>query len=149
MLKGLALTFLLATGVLAQAPGPLLSGSWIATAAGNQVYRGQWSGQLLPGRPDAAQGSWLILNDASRIVLQGTWAAEKSKQAWRGQWSARMATGRQASGTVVSGTWQTTADPTVSTLAEMLQHTLRQQVAGSWRSGQRAGNWWLKGPSTQ
>jgi len=144
MLKGLTTTVLLAFGVLAQPPSPLLSGSWIATAARDQVYRGQWSGQLLPGRPDAAQGSWLVLSDASRIVQQGTWAAEKSKQGWRGQWSARMATG-QPSGTVLSGTWQTTADSTTATLSELLQQTLQRQVAGSWRSGQRAGNWWLKG----
>ncbi|MEP7304439.1 MAG: hypothetical protein ABJA98_02865 [Acidobacteriota bacterium] len=149
MLKGLTITLLLALGVLAQPPSPLLSGSWIATTARNQVYRGQWSGQLLPGRPDAAQGSWLVLNDASRIVQQGTWAAEKSKQGWRGQWSVRMATGRQPSGTVLSGTWQTTADSTIATLAELLQQTLQQQVAGSWRSGQLGGNWWLKGPSSK
>jgi hypothetical protein len=143
------LTLLLAFGVLAQPPAPLFNGSWIATAARNQVYRGQWSGQLLPGRPDAAQGSWLVLDNASRIVQQGTWAAEKSTQGWRGRWSARMAAGSKPSGTVLSGTWQTSADSTIATLAELLQRTLQQQVAGSWRSDQLAGNWWLKGLSAK
>jgi hypothetical protein len=132
-------------GLAPQQPAGVLQGSWTATAAQNRVYRGQWSGQPLPGRPNAAQGSWIVLNDANRTVLQGTWAAEKSAQGWTGQWSARIATDRQPAGTVISGTWQAGEDLKDASLADMLRRTLDQQLAGSWRSGRLAGNWWLKG----
>ena len=142
---GFWIAIVLTCGSFAQQPPDVLRGSWSATVGPNQVYRGQWSGQPLPGQANAVQGSWLVLNDASQILLQGTWAADKAKEGWRGQWSARIATGRQASGPMLSGTWQSTADAKSATLAEMLQRTLVEQVSGSWSSGRLAGNWWLKG----
>ena len=145
MLTGPIITLLLAFGMVAQQPAEVLSGSWTASAGPNQVYRGRWSGQPLPDKPDAAHGSWVVVNDANQTVQQGTWAAEKSAQGWRGQWSARIATGRDASGKVVSGTWQSAEDSKGTTLADLLQKTLEQQIAGAWRSGQLAGYWWLKG----
>jgi len=149
MRKGPIIALLLAFGMAAQQPAEVLSGSWTASAGPKQVYRGRWSGQRLPDKPNAALGSWVVVNDANETVQQGTWAAEKSAQGWRGQWSARVATGRDSTGTVISGTWQSAADSKGTTLADLLRRTLEEQVAGSWRSGQLAGYWWLKGSAAK
>ena len=51
---------------------------WIATVGPKEVFRGRWSGEALPNTPNAAQGSWTLLSDANRILLEGTWSARKS-----------------------------------------------------------------------
>jgi hypothetical protein len=131
---------LVAVGAFAQESPPIFRGAWTATA-GSQAFRGSWSGQALPGKPNAAQGSWALLDQANRIVLQGTWAADKSAEGWRGRWSARIVTGPSRAGTVLSGTWRADITATSdSTLGDMLQRTL-EGVTGSWANGGRRGTW--------
>jgi hypothetical protein len=125
-------------------------GTWTATAAPTQVMRGSWSAETLSGTPNAARGSWTLLNASHEVVLEGTWSAAKSSSgSWQGTWSARVVTrlptGRSTPGRVFSGTWQVTTEVNGKTLAEMFQRTLEAEVAGSWRSAGLTGNWWLRG----
>ncbi len=114
---------------------------WIATVGPKEVFRGRWSGEALPNTPNAAQGSWTLLSDANRILLEGTWSARKSAQGWHGTWSARTAHGQS-----FSGTWEADlAGFSGKTLEEMLRRTAEKQISGSWRSGRLSGNWWLSG----
>ena len=150
-LKSLAVALLLSAGLLARQPAPILQGTWTATVEPKQVLRGAWSAQALPGQPNAAIGSWTLINDARQVVMEGTWSADKSARGWQGTWSARVLTGRSAAGgplygAPTSGTWQTQApESDVRTLAELLQRTLEKEIAGSWRHNQLTGYWWLKG----
>ena len=137
----LALVLLLTAGAVAQAPSQVVRGTWVASAESGPTLRGQWSAQPHPEVPNAAYGSWTILNGSNQIVLQGTWSAEKTAGVWRGAWSARTSADR-----VFSGTWEASADNLEGdTLMEMLQQTLTKQIAGSWRYGRLTGHWWLQG----
>jgi hypothetical protein len=116
-------------------------GNWIATVGPKEVFRGRWSGEALPNTPNAAQGSWTLLSDTNRILLEGTWSARKSAWGWHGTWSARTAHGQSFSGTWEAGL----AGFSGKTLEEMLIRTAEKQISGLWRSGRLSGNWWLSG----
>ena len=136
-----ALALLVGTCALAQEPPPVVRGNWAATAGPTQTFRGRWSGQASPQDKNAALGSWTLLGDHNRILLEGTWSAQKGSQGWRGTWTARIANGRS-----FSGTWRADlADLAGKTFEEMLNATLEKQVSGSWRSGRSQGGWWLTG----
>jgi hypothetical protein len=132
---------LLGSCALAQEPLPILSGSWTASLASGQIFRGTWSGQTSRQNLNAALGSWTLLNEAGEIILEGTWSARKMGQGWQGTW-----TSRARKGAPLSGTWN--ADlPSFSgkTIQAMLERTAEREVAGSWRTRGYQGNWWLKG----
>jgi hypothetical protein len=141
----LILGLILSSCALAQEASPVLGGSWTATAGANQIFRGTWSGQASLHNPNAARGSWTLFNDASEILLEGTWSAQKTAQGWQGTWTARSEKGQ-----LFSGTWAAdVANLNPETFAEMLKRTATREVAGSWRSGRHQGNWWLKGSPQQ
>jgi len=103
--------------------------------------RGTWLAQVSQGTPNAASGSWSLLNDASEIVLTGTWSARKAPKSWEGSWTARAKTGRS-----LSGTWSAAlGDFTGKTMQEMLALTMQKQIGGAWQSRRYQGNWWLEG----
>jgi hypothetical protein len=127
--------------VVKERDSPVLAGTWIATAGPTQVFRGAWSGQTSPQTPNTALGSWALFNEASEIVLEGTWSMRKTGQGWQGSWTARTSKGQS-----FSGTWGADlANFSGKTIEQMLESTVEKQVAGSWISGRRQGNWWLKG----
>lgn len=141
-LRLVTILFAVAVTVGAQS-APQLRGSWRATV-GARVLQGTWTATVDPKMPNLAQGSWTLV-EANRVVLQGTWAAEKQRAGWRGAWSALVATGR-AGAAPMTGTWQASVkDAAIATLADMLQRTTQGQVDGTWRSGQRSGGWSLVG----
>jgi hypothetical protein len=136
----LALTIFLAFCALAQQAPPVLRGSWLATAAPKQFFRGRWSAQLLPGTKNAAHGSWTLRNDSNQIVLEGTWSARKSVRGWQGTWSGRIQKGGS-----FSGTWEADASRfNGNTFEDLLKQTAEKQIAGSWQSRRARGNWWLQ-----
>jgi hypothetical protein len=144
ILRSLAMTLLLSVSALAQ-PTPALQGSWTASAGPNQGFRGTWSAVVLPGTRNAGRGSWTLLNAGNQIVLRGQWSAQKTARGWHGTWSARILAGRSSPGRSFSGAWQAEMTGAENqTLAEMLQRAVEKQIAGSWRSGPRAGTWSLK-----
>ena len=126
---------------LAQQASPVLLGSWTATAGPNQIFRGTWSAQVSLHSPNRAIGSWIVVNEAGDVLLEGTWSAQKTGQRWQGTWTARPMKGQ-----LLSGIW--TADAaslSADSLAEMLKGTATKEATGSWRSGRHEGNWSLKG----
>ena len=116
-----------------------LHGTFNASVGRSAQFRGRWNG-LLDSR-NAGSGSWILLNDAHKSVAEGTWSAQKSAAGWRGTWHAWVKGGRQ-----YSGSWQADLEGfSGKSFEEMLNHTMEQQIAGSWQSGKLAGNWWLQG----
>jgi hypothetical protein len=118
-----------------------LTGMWTASVGNGPAMRGTWLAQVSQGTPNAASGSWSLLNDASEIVLTGTWSARKTPKRWEGGWTARARNGR-----ALSGTWNAAlGDFQGKTLQEMLALTMQKQISGAWQSGRYQGNWWLEG----
>ena len=138
-----ALIVLLGLPVFASAQeAPLeLRGSWSATAGVNRTFAGTWTAQVSAEKPNSAQGSWELINETGQTVLEGTWAANKTRFGWQGAWAARTLAGQS-----LSGTW--TADitgPSGKTFRQMLEWTLEKDILGAWRSGRYSGRWRLKG----
>ena len=88
---------ILSSCALAQEPSPVLVGSWTATAGPNQIFRGTWSAQTSLHNPNAALGSWTLLNESGEVVLEGTWSAQKTGRRWQGTWTARPMKGQSLS----------------------------------------------------
>ena len=136
----LALVALLAAHAHAEAPAKL-EGTWSATNAAKQVFRGFWTAEVAPATPDVALGTWSMVDDRGRMVMGGTWSARRAPRGWRGTWSARIGDSKS----VVSGTWEAD-DSTLArakTFRDMLARSAEKQVAGVWRMGRAHGNWWL------
>jgi hypothetical protein len=126
--------------VKAQNSATELTGTWKATAGNGPMLQGMWLAQLSNANPNASSGSWSLLNDASEVVLQGTWSARKTSQRWEGRWTARVGNGRS-----LSGTWSASlGDFNGKTFQEMLALTMQRQIGGAWQSGRYQGNWWLE-----
>ena len=137
----LVLTICFAASEAASQSTLQVRGSWRA-AAGARIFQGTWTATLNPNTPNLAQGSWTVIA-GNRIVLQGTWAAEKQRAVWRGSWSALVASA-PAGSPPMTGTWQANVkDSSIDTLTEMLQRTAETQLDGTWRSGQMSGTWSL------
>ncbi len=118
-----------------------LHGGWTATSGVNRTFLGTWTAQLSPDKPNSAEGSWALLNEGGQTILEGTWAANKTRLGWQGAWTARTLTGQS-----FSGTW--TADIIGSsgkTFRQMLESTLQKDILGSWSSGRHQGRWRLAG----
>jgi hypothetical protein len=118
-----------------------LHGSWTATAGVNRTFLGTWTAQMSPDKPNSAEGSWALLNEGGQTILEGTWAANKTRVGWQGAWTARTLTSQS-----FSGTW--TADiigSSSKTFRQMLELTLQKDILGSWRSGREQGRWRLAG----
>ena len=142
-MKGWSFVFvlILSSCALAQGASPISGGSWTATAGPNQILRGTWSAQPSLHNPNAARGSWTLLNEAGEVILEGTWSAQKTGPDWQGTWTALPKRGQ-----AVSGTWTAGAtDLNTQTFAAMLNATATKEISGWWRSGRREGDWWLKG----
>jgi len=118
-----------------------LTGMWTASVGNGPLMRGTWLAQVSQGTPNATSGSWSLLNDASEIVLTGTWSARKTPKSWEGSWTARA-----RNGSALSGTWSANlGDFKGKTIEEMLALTIGKQIGGAWQSGRYQGNWWLEG----
>ena len=118
-----------------------LRGNWSATAGVNRTFLGTWTARVQADKPNSAEGSWALLNEGGQTLLEGTWAANKTRLGWQGAWTARTLTGQS-----LSGTW--TADiigSSSKTFRQMLEATLQKDILGSWRSGREQGRWRLAG----
>lgn len=104
------------------------------------MYRGKWSARVPSATPNAAGGSWILMNEHGDVVLQGTWSARKSAAGWQGTWRAQVLRGR-----AYAGSW-TASDPGPNSrsFGDMLQAATKGAVAGAWQSGGFGGGWRLQ-----
>ena len=135
---------ILSLGVTAFAPAQAASvelhGSWTATEGSNRTFWGTWTAEVSADKPNTAEGSWALLNEGGQILLEGTWAANKTRLGWQGAWATRTLAGQS-----LSGTWSAEiAGSNGKTLKQMLEWTLDKDIRGSWHSGHDQGQWRLK-----
>ena len=134
----LAAVLALCSPAQSQQAAPVLQGGFTASA-GPALFRGKWSARVSSRTPNAAAGSWVLLNERNDIVLQGTWSAQKSGAGWRGTWHARVLRGR-----AYSGSWAASQPgPGSKTFGEMLQAATTNGTSGTWRTGGYGGEWRL------
>ena len=127
-----------------QEPAQTIRGTWIVTAGHARTLHGTWSGRNLPQQPNVVEGSW-TLADSGRIVIRGTWRAEKSSRGWQGHWTAETSRGES-----LAGAWGADVEHWHGkSLQDLLVLTLREEVSGWWQIGRQQGNWWLKGSQPQ
>ena len=125
---------------LAQQSPVELHGSWTATGGSNRTFWGTWTAQVSADKPNTAEGSWALLNEGGQTLLEGTWAANKTRLGWQGAWAARTLAGQS-----LSGTWSADiGGSNGKTLKQMLEWTLDKDILGSWHSGHDQGKWRLK-----
>jgi hypothetical protein len=131
-----------ASASAAEAPTPAPQGTWTATNAGGQVFRGAWTAEIAAATPDDAVGTWTLTNGIGDVVMNGTWSARKAPRGWRGAWSARIGGTNQ----VLAGTWEAddSALKGAKTFRDLLARSADKQIAGVWHLGRAHGNWWLK-----
>ncbi len=121
---------------------PVFGGKWTATVGQDRTMRGRWIGQMLPGEPNSAHGSWTLTDKSGKTVMRGTWSARKLGDAWQGTWSAQSGAQRSA-----KGTWK--ADVAINPKDPLDSMMELQEASGTWQSGRLGGYWWLQGkPST-
>ncbi len=131
--------FVLAACLLAAAqPSPrIYQGSWTATA-GTRAFQGRWTAHITPRRANVANGTWTLIDQAGRVVLEGTWSANQENGQWRGSFLA------QAAGRKFAGSWKADlGDVEPGTFAEMLRRATLGEVSGAWQAAALVGNWWL------
>jgi hypothetical protein len=117
-----------------------LRGSWAATMGTRPALQGTWSAELRTSSPEAAQGTWTLLDARGNVTANGTWSASRTPDSWSGTWSARASSG----GRTRSGTWRADVKHGPSTFADLLRSTIETQLSGSWRSGGLHGRWSLR-----
>jgi len=133
-----AAVLIFCSAALGQGAAPVLQGAFTASA-GPVLFRGKWSARVSSRTPNAAAGSWVLLNEHNDIVQQGTWSAQKSGAGWKGTWHARVLRGR-----AYSGSWAASQPGPVSkTFGEMLQAAITNGTSGTWRTGGYGGEWRL------
>jgi len=100
----LVFSVLLVSRALAQESRPVLRGVWGATAGASGTFRGRWWAEIEAS--EAASGSWTLLDDSNRIVLEGTWSARRVNAPAKltvPHWERQA---RAGAGRTFSGTWQ-------------------------------------------
>lgn len=114
--------------------------TWWASINNGRALGGTWTGTVNVST-STASGSWAVVNNANRIVLQGTWSALKYGQEWRGSWRASV-TGqsREYFGIWDSGL-QLNAD---LPFADLFGQAVNETIKGTWQSAGRSGNWSIR-----
>jgi len=98
--------------------------------------------------PNAAVGSWTLLNEAGEVLLEGTWSEQKMGKLWQGTRIARRTKGQS-----FSGTW--TADAAnliVESLAEMLKSAATkgsEWLVAKWPPPRKLVAKWFKAARSQ
>lgn len=114
--------------------------TWLATTNNGRTLGGTWTGTVNVST-GTASGSWAVVNDANRIILQGAWSAVKYEQEWRGSWRASV-TGQSREYT---GTWisEFTLGPNLS-FVQLFKQAVNKTTSGTWQSGGQSGSWSIR-----
>jgi hypothetical protein len=126
--------WLLACGLNAEAQEH--RGRWRATFQG-RTMGGTWTAQP-HSEPDAAYGTWSLLDPAGKRLARGTWGAGKIRDQWEGRWRAEVDGGGKH-----AGSWTAKVDGEGSLpMIDLFRLAVEQAVSGTWRSDSRLSGTW-------
>ena len=116
-----------------------LSGGWSATIGGRTVGGG-WTAEPHE-EPDAAWGTWSLLDRSGGRLASGAWGARKAKDEWQGRWEAEV----YRCGTY-SGSWAARLGIARSSpLIDLFRSAMDEAVSGTWKADRGlAGAWSIR-----
>ena len=118
---------------------PKLS-TWSAHTAAGQVFEGNWTVDPAASA-DKASGTWTLGEGGNKVLLRGTWSAQKFSTGWSGTWRAAVENQRRE----FTGSW--TADfpqARETSITELFVTAARDAIRGIWSAGNDSGNWAIR-----
>jgi hypothetical protein len=118
---------------------PKLS-TWSAHTATGQVFEGNWTVDPASSA-DKASGTWTLGEDGNKVLLRGTWSAQKFPTGWSGTWRAAVDNQRRQ----FIGSW--TADfpqARETSITELFITAARDAIRGIWSAGNDSGSWTIQ-----
>ncbi len=114
--------------------------TWSARSATGRTFEGSWSVDPVSS-PDKASGTWTLGEGLDKVVVSGTWSAQKFSTGWSGTWRAAAEGERRE----LTGSW--TADfpqGRESSMGELFLTAARDAIRGIWSAGDNSGSWAIR-----
>jgi hypothetical protein len=118
---------------------PKLS-TWSARTVAGRTFAGSWTVEPAAAA-DKASGTWTLGEGGDKIVLRGTWSAQKFSTGWGGTWRAAVEGQKQE----LAGSW--TADfpqAREASIGELFSTVARDAIRGIWSADNDSGSWALR-----
>lgn len=119
--------------------------TWSAQTATGRVFEGGWTADPASS-PDKASGTWTLGEGANKVLLRGTWSAQKFSTGWSGTWRAAVESQRRE----FTGSW--TADfpkGRETSMDELFLTAARDAIRGIWSAGNDSGSWSIRSAKLQ
>ena len=115
---------------------PKLS-TWSAQSTAGRLFEGGWSVNPVSS-PDKASGTWTLGETSGKVVLRGTWSAQKFSTGWSGTWRAAAEGQRRE----FAGSWTADFPQARDTdMVELFLAAARDAIRGVWSADGDSGSW--------
>lgn len=114
--------------------------TWSARTSDGRSFEGTWSVEV-DASSDKVAGTWILYDGAGKLILHGTWSAQKFSTGWSGVWHAS-AENRQGD---YGGSW--TADfphRRDAPFGEIFEAAAHDAIRGIWNGGDLFGSWLIR-----
>lgn len=114
--------------------------TWSARTTAGHTFEGSWTVEPASST-DRASGTWTLGEGIDKIVLRGTWAAQKFSTGWSGTWRATLEGQKRE----FTGSW--TADfpqAREASIGELFATAARDAIRGIWSADGDSGSWFLR-----
>jgi hypothetical protein len=118
---------------------PQLS-TWNARTVAGRTFEGSWTVEPAASA-DKASGTWTLGEGSDKIILRGTWSAQKFSTGWSGTWRAAVEGQKRE----LTGSW--TADfpqAREASIGELFSTVARDAIRGIWSGDNDSGSWSLR-----
>jgi Bacterial SH3 domain len=119
---------------------PLQRSTWSARTTGGHTFEGSWTVEPASSA-DKASGTWTLGEGLDKIVVRGTWSAQKFSTGWSGTWKATLEGQKRE----FTGSW--TADfpqARETSIGELFATAARDAMRGIWSADGDSGSWFLR-----
>jgi hypothetical protein len=119
---------------------PSQRSTWSARTTAGRTFEGSWTVEPASAA-DKASGTWTLGEDIDKIVVRGTWSAQKFSTGWSGTWRATLEGQKRE----FTGSW--TADfpqARETAIVELFLTAARDAIRGVWSGDGDSGSWSLR-----
>jgi hypothetical protein len=114
--------------------------TWSVRTTAGRTFEGSWTVEPASSA-DKASGTWTLGEGIDKIVLRGTWSAQKFSTGWSGTWRATLEGQKRE----FTGSW--TADfpqARETSIGELFATAARDAIRGIWSADGDSGSWSLR-----
>jgi hypothetical protein len=114
--------------------------TWSARTSNGRDFEGTWSVEA-DASNDKVAGTWTLYDGTGKLILHGTWSAQKFSTGWSGIWHANAENPQGDYG----GSW--TADfphRREARFGEIFEAAVRNAIRGIWNAGDLSGSWQIR-----